>query len=85
MITYLIRYSKIYPREIEIISVVTEGTYRWYKDNDDKIKSLEKEIIRRKEKKETLCKGPHKKNKELDHLRKDYQFSLVCIKIKKQR
>ena len=25
MITYLIRYSKTYPREIEIISEVTEG------------------------------------------------------------
>ena len=24
------------------------GIYRWYKDNDDKIKSLEKEISRRK-------------------------------------
>ena len=26
------------------------GTYRWYKDNDDKIKSLEEEITKRKEK-----------------------------------
>ena len=27
------------------------STYRWYKDNDEKIKSLEKEIKDRKEKK----------------------------------
>ena len=57
-------------------------TYRWYKDNDDKIKSLEKEISRRKEKKEQYVKELIKKNKELDHLRKDYQFSWSVSRLK---
>ena len=30
------------------------GTYRWYKDNDEKIKSLEKEITRRKKRKNIM-------------------------------
>ena len=57
-------------------------TYRWYKDNDDKIKSLKKEISRRKEKKEQHVKKLIKKNKELDHLRKDYQFSWSVSRLK---
>ena len=57
-------------------------TYRWYKDNDDKIKSLEKEISTRKEKKEQYVKELIKKNKELDHLRKDYQFSWSVSRLK---
>tara|TARA_B100000989_G_scaffold294357_1_gene273326 strand:+ start:39 stop:749 length:711 start_codon:yes stop_codon:yes gene_type:complete len=58
------------------------STYRWYKDNDDKLKSLENEIIRRKEKKNQYVKDLTKKNKELDHLRKDYQFSWSVSKLK---
>ena len=58
------------------------GTYRWYKDNDDKLKSLEKEITKRKEKKEKYVKELIKKNKELDHLRKDYQFSWSVSRLK---
>ena len=58
------------------------GTYRWYKDNHDKIKSLEKEITRRKEKKEHYVEELIKKNKELDHLRKDYQFSWSVSRLK---
>ena len=58
------------------------GTYRWYNDNDDKIKSLEKEITKRKEKKEQYVKELIKKNKELDHLRKDYQFSWSVSRLK---
>ena len=58
------------------------GTYRWYKDNDDKIKSLEKEITKRKKKKEQYIKELIKKNKELDHLRKDYQFSWSVSRLK---
>ena len=58
------------------------GTYRWYKDNDDKLKSLEKEITKRKEKKEQYVKELIKKNKELDHLRKDYQFSWSVSRLK---
>ena len=58
------------------------GTYRWYKNNDDKIKSLEKEITKRKEKKEQYVKELIKKNKELDHLRKDYQFSWSVSRLK---
>ncbi len=57
-------------------------TYRWYKDNDDKLKSLEKEITKRKEKKEQYVKELIKKNKELDHLRKDYQFSWSVSRLK---
>ena len=58
------------------------STYRWYKDNDDKLKFLENEIIRRKEKKNQYVKDLTKKNKELDHLRKDYQFSWSVSKLK---
>ena len=58
------------------------STYRWYKDNDDKLKSLENEIIIRKEKKNQYVKDLTKKNKELDHLRKDYQFSWSVSKLK---
>ena len=58
------------------------STYWWYKDNDDKLKSLENEIIRRKEKKNQYVKDLTKKNKELDHLRKDYQFSWSVSKLK---
>ena len=58
------------------------STYRRYKDNDDKLKSLENEIIRRKEKKNQYVKDLTKKNKELDHLRKDYQFSWSVSKLK---
>ena len=57
-------------------------TYRWCKNNDDKIKSLEKEITRRKEKKEHYVEELIKKNKELDHLRKDYQFSWSVLRLK---
>ena len=58
------------------------STYRWYKDNEDKLKFLENEIIRRKEKKNQYVKDLTKKNKELDHLRKDYQFSWSVSKLK---
>ncbi len=58
------------------------STYRWYKDNNDKLKFLENEIIRRKEKKNQYVKDLTKKNKELDHLRKDYQFSWSVSKLK---
>ena len=61
---------------------IYRGTYRWYKDNDDKLKSLEKEITKRKEKKEQYVKELIKKNKELDHLRKDYQFSWSVSRLK---
>ena len=57
-------------------------TYRWYKDNDDKIKSLEKEFTKRKEKKKHYEEELIKKNKELDHLRKDYQFSWSVSRLK---
>ena len=57
-------------------------TYRWYKNNDDKLKSLEKEITKIKEKKEKYVKKLIKKNKELDHLRKDYQFSWSVSRLK---
>ena len=58
------------------------STYRWYKDNEDKLKFLENEINRRKEKKNQYIKDLTKKNTELDHLRKDYQFSWSVSKLK---
>tara|TARA_Y100001980_G_C14554438_1_gene341134 strand:- start:2868 stop:3587 length:720 start_codon:yes stop_codon:yes gene_type:complete len=58
------------------------SSYRWYKDNDDKLKSLENEILRRKEKKKQYVTELTKKNKELDHLRKDYQFSWSVSRLK---
>ena len=61
---------------------IYRGTYRWYRDNDDKIKSLEEEITKRKEKKEQYVNELIKKNKELDHLRKDYQFSWSVSRLK---
>lgn len=57
-------------------------TYRWYMDNDEKLKSLETELNRRKEKKEKYVKELLKKNKELDHLRKDYEFSWSISRVK---
>ena len=57
-------------------------TYRWYKYNDDKLKLLEKEVIRRKEKNEQYVKELLKKNKELEHLRKDYHFSWSVSRLK---
>ena len=57
-------------------------TYRWYKYNEGKLKLLEEEVIKRKEKNEKYVKKLIKKNKELDHLRKDYQFSWSVSRLK---
>ena len=59
------------------------GTYRWYKDNDDKLKSLEKEITKRKER--TVCKRTHKEEQRTRPPPKGLSIFLVCIKIKEQR
>ena len=60
------------------------STYRWYKDNNEKLKLLENEIMRRKEKKNQYVKDLIKKNKQLDHLRKDYDFSWSVSRLKNE-
>ena len=60
------------------------SSYRWYKDNNDKLKSLEDEINRRKKKRNNYVKDLAKKNKELEHLRKDYQFTWSVYKLNKK-
>ena len=60
------------------------STYRWYKDNNDKLKALEDEIKRRKKIKMKYIKNLTTKNKELEHLIKDYQFSWSVSKLKKK-
>ena len=60
------------------------SSYRWYKDNNDKLKALEDEINRRKKKRNNYVKDLEKKNKELEHLRKDYQFAWSIYKLNKK-
>ena len=60
------------------------NSYRWYKDNNDKLKSLENEIKRRKKKRNNYVKDLVKKNKELEHLRKDYKFTWSLFESKKK-
>ncbi|MFL3007957.1 MAG: hypothetical protein ACJZ14_01080, partial [Candidatus Neomarinimicrobiota bacterium] len=57
-------------------------TYGHYKTNDEKILSLEKELKERKEKKKDYVKKLTKQNRDLDHLRNDYQFSWSVTKLK---
>ena len=58
------------------------GTFRWYNDNDEKIKSLEKELKERKEKKKGYVNKLTKLNYNLDHLRNDYRISFTLYKLK---
>ena len=58
--------------------------YRWYKHNNDIIKSLENEINKRKKKKKKYLKNLTKKNNELEHLRKNYKFTCSVSKLKKK-
>lgn len=58
------------------------NTYRWYEYNDDKLKTLENEINIRKKKKNHYVKILRKKNKELEHLKKDYQFQWSLFRLK---
>lgn len=60
------------------------SSYRWYKDNNEKLKALEDEINRRKKKRNNYVKDLAKKNKELEHLRKDYQFTWSVYKLNKK-
>tara|TARA_B100000212_G_C27375339_1_gene534450 strand:- start:84 stop:809 length:726 start_codon:yes stop_codon:yes gene_type:complete len=60
------------------------NTYRWYKDNNNKLKALEDEINKRKKKKYKYIKDLTKRNKELDHLKKYYQFTWSISKLKKK-
>ena len=55
--------------------------FRWYKDNDEKINSLKKELKKRKEKKKDQVKELTKLNYDLDHLRNDYLFSWSVSKL----
>lgn len=59
-------------------------SYWWYKDNNDKLKALEDEINRRKKKRNNYVKDLAKKDKELEHLRKDYQFTWSVYKLNKK-
>ena len=58
--------------------------YRLYEDNNEKLKALKDEISRRKKKRNKYLKNLTKKNKALEHLRKDYQFTLSLSKLKKK-
>ena len=60
------------------------SSYRWYKDNNDKLKALEDEINQRKKRRNNYVKDLAKKNKELEHLRKDYQFTWSVYKLNKK-
>ena len=74
-------YKKLTKRDRDNINSYNVA-YRWYKYNVDKLKLLEKEVIRRKEKNEQYVKELIKKNQELEHLRKDYQFSWSVSRLK---
>ena len=74
-------YKKLSKRDRDSIHSYNVA-YRWYKYNVDKLKLLEKEVIRRKEKNEKYIKELIKKNQELEHLRKDYQFSWSVSRLK---
>ena len=50
-------------------------TYRWYKENDDKIKELEQELKSKKGKNKTYVHRLTTINFELDHLRNDFRFN----------
>ena len=50
-------------------------TYRWYKDNDDKIEELKQELKDRKEKNKTYVHKLVVHNHELDHLRNEFEFN----------
>ena len=60
------------------------SSYRWYKDNNDKLKALEDEINQRKKRRNNYVKDLAKKNKELEHLRKYYQFTWSVYKLNKK-
>jgi hypothetical protein len=57
------------------------GTYRWYKDNDDKIEELGRELKRRKEKKKDYVKKLIRLNYDLDHLRNQFNISWSVSKL----
>ena len=56
----------------------------WYRDNNDKIKSLEKELKKRKKKKKQQVTELTRLNNDLDHLRNDYLFSWSVSKLSKK-
>jgi hypothetical protein len=58
------------------------STYRWYKDTEDKIIKKEKEIKELKLKKKKYVTKMTILNKEIDHLRNDYNFSWSVSKLK---
>ena len=57
-------------------------TYRWYKDNDDKIEELKQELKDRKEKNKKFVHDLVEHNFELDHLRNEFQFNWSVSKLK---
>lgn len=56
--------------------------FRHYNDNDKMIEKLEKELRDRKEKKKSYVTKLTRLNKDLDHLRNDYNFSFSISKLK---
>ena len=51
--------------------------FRYLNDNDKKIEELEKELSDRREKKKSYVDKLTRLNKDLDHLRNDYNFSFI--------
>tara|TARA_B100001250_G_C19486076_1_gene650861 strand:+ start:115 stop:678 length:564 start_codon:yes stop_codon:yes gene_type:complete len=56
--------------------------FRHLNDNDKKIEELEKELKDRKEKKKSYVTKLTRLNKDLDHLRNDYNYSFSITKLK---
>ena len=56
--------------------------FRYLNDNDKKIEELEKELSDRREKKKSYVDKLTRLNKDLDHLRNDYNFSFSITKLK---
>ena len=57
-------------------------TYRWYKENDDKIKELEQELKSKKGKNKTYVHRLTDYNFKLDHLRTEFRFNWSVSKLK---
>ena len=60
------------------------NTYRWYKDNNNKLKALEDEINKRK-KESTNYKRPCKKKQRIRAFKEILSIYLVNIQIKEKR
>ena len=61
------------------------NTYRWYKDNNNKLKALEDEINKRKKKEVQIYKRPYKKEQRIRSPKEILSIYLVNIQIKEKR